>query len=242
MDKNSLLVSEIFGPTIQGEGASCGMRASFLRLGGCNLSCSWCDTPYTWDWTGKNGVAYDSKKELRWMKFNEIKDQLIKCSISPFSTLVVTGGEPMLQDRALELFIVTLDQLDYCPYRIEIETAGTIWRKFVDRRIRFNVSPKLENSGNRITKRYRPDVLGNFVGSQMATFKFVVQDIFDLAEVDKIVSRLSIHPSLVWIMPEGVSSGVLSDRLVDISENVIARGFNISPRLQIEIWGNRRGV
>ena len=165
MAKDSLVVNEIFGPTIQGEGSSCGRQATFLRLGGCNLSCVWCDTPYTWDWTGKNGVAYDQKTELRSMKFDEIRMQLVKCSVSPLTLLVVTGGEPMLQGEALESFFASLVQSGCCPRRIEIETAGTIFRVFSDSRVYFNVSPKLENSGNIAHKRYYPEVLRKFVNS-----------------------------------------------------------------------------
>ena len=55
-ENNSLTVSEIFGPTFQGEGPFTGRAAVFLRLGRCNLDCKWCDTPYTWDWKGKNGT------------------------------------------------------------------------------------------------------------------------------------------------------------------------------------------
>src|SRR5438046_5626962 len=61
----TLVVSEIFGPTFQGEGPSLGRRCVFLRLGACNLHCRWCDTPYTWDWTGRNGIEYDPRQELR---------------------------------------------------------------------------------------------------------------------------------------------------------------------------------
>ena len=61
--KASLAVSEIFGPTLQGEGPSSGRRAMFLRLAGCNLSCSWCDTAYTWDWS-----RYDKKAEVTMMQ------------------------------------------------------------------------------------------------------------------------------------------------------------------------------
>ena len=54
-----LPVSEVFGPTIQGEGPHAGRRVYFVRLGGCNLSCSWCDSAYTWD-----GETYDLREEL----------------------------------------------------------------------------------------------------------------------------------------------------------------------------------
>ena len=57
---DELVVAEVFGPTFQGEGPSIGRRAGFVRLGRCNLDCSWCDTPYTWDWD-----RFDPAKELR---------------------------------------------------------------------------------------------------------------------------------------------------------------------------------
>ena len=62
-----LLISEIFGPTIQGEGKSIGQTASFIRLGGCNLHCVWCDTPYTWD-----AARYDLREELTKIDIREI--------------------------------------------------------------------------------------------------------------------------------------------------------------------------
>ncbi|MGH3922689.1 MAG: 7-carboxy-7-deazaguanine synthase QueE, partial [Pseudonocardiaceae bacterium] len=55
-----LLIAEQFGPTFQGEGPSVGQQALFIRLSSCNLSCSWCDTPYTWDWT-----RFDPRVESR---------------------------------------------------------------------------------------------------------------------------------------------------------------------------------
>jgi 7-carboxy-7-deazaguanine synthase len=57
--KPPLVVSEVFGPTIQGEGPHAGQRAAFVRLGGCNLTCTWCDTAYTWD-----ARRYDLRAEL----------------------------------------------------------------------------------------------------------------------------------------------------------------------------------
>ena len=239
--KDSLLVSEIFGRTIQGEGSSCGVQATFLRLGGCNQHCVWCDTPYTWDWTGKNGVVYD-REELRWMKFDEIADRLLACSVSPSTMLVVTGGEPLLQTRSLLFFLAGLSQHEYFPLRVEIETAGTIWSDCFSSLVHFNVSPKLKNSGNPLSLRYHPKVLEQFAKSQHAIFKFVVRSVDDLLEVDQIVADLTIPKNLVWIMPEGISAGALPDRMANIAEDVIERGFNLSPRLQVELWGNKRGV
>ena len=240
--KDSLLVSEIFGHTIQGEGSSCGVQATFLRLGGCNQHCIWCDTPYTWDWTGKNGMTYDQKKELRWMTFDEIADRLLACSVSPSTMLVVTGGEPLLQTRGLLFFLAGLALHEYFPLRIEIETAGTIWSDCFSSLVHFNVSPKLENSGNPLSLRYHPKVLEQFVKSQHAIFKFVVCSVDDLLEVDQIVADLSIPKNLVWIMPEAKTDDILTGRFSEISETVIDRGYNLSPRFQVELWGNRRGV
>src|SRR5260221_13357763 len=102
----TLLVSEVFGPIIQGEGVSIGRPCEFLRLGGCNLSCVWCDTPYTWDWTGKNGVKYDPKVELHKLSFVDVAAYLIKCRPGGnIFTIVASGGEPMLQQHTLTEFI-----------------------------------------------------------------------------------------------------------------------------------------
>src|SRR5882762_8325214 len=106
-----LAVSEIFGPTWQGEGSSIGKRCYFLRLGGCNQHCVWCDTPYTWDWTGRNGTVYDPKREIRKYTPDDIVAELNRMlpdwelnddwrRMNP-KMLVISGGEPMLQQKRL---------------------------------------------------------------------------------------------------------------------------------------------
>ena len=90
-------VNEIF-KSIQGEGPNFGKPAIFLRTAQCNLKCTWCDTKYTWDW--KN---YDFSKEVKEMTIDEVKDAITELEIKH---LVITGGEPLLQQDDLADFPV----------------------------------------------------------------------------------------------------------------------------------------
>lgn len=230
-----LAVSEVFGPTFQGEGRSVGRRCVFLRLGGCNLKCSWCDTAYTWDW-----ARYDPKAEVRRLSVGVVIDELDALTFrQPDPTLlVVSGGEPMLQQRALKIL------LDSTIYRdVEIETNGTValnpdWMSGVFG-VKFNISPKLAHSGNGVT--YRTSVLKEYIQTYECTFKFVVREVGDLNEVDWVVDKAGVHQNAVYIMAEGVDPGVVRNRMVELAPHVIARGWNMTPRMHINLWGDKRG-
>jgi 7-carboxy-7-deazaguanine synthase len=231
-----LLVSEIFGPTFQGEGPSLGRRCSFLRLGGCNLACSWCDTPYTWDWTGRNGRRYDPRTELTQMNYEQAWEKL--CSHGT-DMLVVSGGEPLLQQAAL---VPLLELAANAGWRIEIETAGTIApRAEVARSIdQFNISPKLGNSGNRKEDRLVMEALEALVATGKAIFKFVACEIADLDEIEWLVTDFQLSP--VYVMPEGVTAEAVTARMGAIAAGVLTRGWNLTTRLHVLVYGNRRGV
>src|SRR5260370_39404043 len=139
---------------IQGEGPHSGKHCCFIRLYDCNLTCRWCDTSYTWANTKQraaktlSGKQYDKELERHTMTATEVLDALEKCwnwHESP-TNIVISGGEPMLQQEALLNVMMALDQAD-CP--IHIETAGTItpvdWMQQLLSHI--VVSPKLANSG-----------------------------------------------------------------------------------------------
>ena len=235
-NSEKLIVSEVFGPTFQGEGPSVGRRCSFLRLGACNLQCSFCDTPYTWDWAGKNGKRYDPEEELLQRSVQEIWDALVHHHTD---MLVITGGEPMLQQRRLEPLL----RLAHAnAWRVEIETAGTVApnEHIGDLVTQFNVSPKLANSGNHLHKRYRPDILNAFQATGRAAWKFVATTPQDLDEVEAIVQRHQLQP--IYIMPEATDAEALTGRLRLLAEDVLARGWNVTTRLQIALYGNQRGV
>jgi organic radical activating enzyme len=225
-----LVVSELFGPTFQGEGASCGQRAMFLRLGRCNLDCTWCDTPYTWDWT-----RFDPDTELRRVSVHDVITQLADID-APL--LVITGGEPMLQQRQL---IPVLEAARTHGWRVEVETNGTIApidavAALVDR---WNVSPKLAGSGVDQARRWQPDALRALAATGRAIGKFVVGSTSELDEVAAIAE--ATHLTDVWIMAEGTDSETLQDRMAMLAPHVLARGWNLSNRLQVMLWGNVRG-
>jgi 7-cyano-7-deazaguanosine (preQ0) biosynthesis protein QueE len=231
-----IVVSEIFGPTFQGEGPSLGRRCSFVRLGGCNLACSWCDTPYTWDWTGRNGTVYDPKKELRRLSVDQAWTDLVARGTD---MVVITGGEPLLQQVALGPL---LRRCREAGWQLEIETAGTVApsAEVVHLVDRFNVSPKLRNSGNHLEDRYRPNVIDALGATGKAIWKFVLTDVADLGEVAELVDRHRLRP--VYVMPEGISPDVVRIRSEQLVEAVLAQGWNLTTRLQVLIYGNRRGV
>jgi len=227
---DELVVAEVFGPTFQGEGPSLGRRAGFVRLGRCNLDCSWCDTPYTWDWE-----RYDPAKELRLEPVSAVLEQLER--MAP-EIVVFTGGEPLLQQHHLG------PVLGGCAARgwpVEVETNGTIVPDdaLVPLVAQWNVSPKLANSGIPLDKRIRPAALAALVATGAATFKFVATDPADLDEVAGLVEEHALAP--VWIMPEGTTPEAVLGHARSLAEPVIARGWNLTPRLHVLLWGDERG-
>jgi len=226
-----LKVNSIFGPTIQGEGRSQGKQVMFLRLGYCNLSCTWCDTKYTWDW--KN---YDVTKEVH------IMDQArILSKLEPCKAVVISGGEPLLQQSGLLPLIVELRKRGYW---IEIETNGTIAPKLellqhVDQ---FNCSPKLSNSGDTKEQRVKPRALQTLVASPKVFFKFVIGTEKDIREVWEYVKTYNIPTNRVYLMPLGKTKEELTQTTEKVRSLAVRHGFVFSSRLHVELWGTQRDV
>ena len=222
-----IIINEIFGPTVQGEGVNSGKQAAFIRLGGCNLTCTWCDTPYTWD-----ASRYDLKVENTRYDIDEVVTLLPKVPV-----IVISGGEPLLQSNTLAILCSELISRNY---KVEIETNGTRQPMPPNKEIRYNVSPKLEHAGDLLSKRITRHLV-EYVNDPNATFKFVVQNTNDLKQVDDIVAAHQIDVARVWIMPEGVTSEVLDKRLTAISQASIDRQYNVTGGLHIQMFGGVRG-
>lgn len=231
MSEPVLEVSEIFR-SLQGEGPSVGAPAVFLRLGVCNLRCAWCDTPYTWDF-----ARYDYDAEVTERSVGDVR-----AALEPLSgqRLVITGGEPMLQQTALAALLAGLD----ASVPVEVETNGTLAPEpALSARVdQWNVSPKLANSGEPERRRLIGDALASLRDTGRAFLKLVIESADDLGEADALVKRLSWPLERVVYMPQASTPELLAERSPWLAEACRERGVRFSTRLHVALWGARRGV
>ena len=223
-------INEIF-KSIQGEGPNFGKPAIFLRTAQCNLKCTWCDTKYTWDWEN-----YDYTKEVKEMTLEEIKEQILDLEIKH---LVITGGEPLLQQDDLADLLSFLKPDFY----VEIETNCTILpnKMLTDLVDQWNVSPKTENSGNPLELYENNECYYFFANQENCFFKYVVEDESDIPEIKKFVTKYNIPENHVQLMTQASTKEEISAREKSISELAKTNNFLFSPRLHVAMWGAQRG-
>lgn len=234
---------EIFA-SIQGEGASAGRPCVFVRLSRCNLTCRWCDTPYTWNWTTTpfahdDAVKWPREENRVRLPVEDVADRIL--ALTP-DRLVVTGGEPLLQPGPLTVLLTMLKAMRPALH-VEVETNGTrLATPALDPLIdQLNVSPKLAHSGNG-SERLVGDVLGRFASDRRAWFKFVVERREDAAEVASIVAEFDLPAARVQLMAEGRTSAALRARQEWLEPLCTAHGWRFTDREHIHRWGDARGV
>lgn len=238
-----LYVNEIFGPTIQGEGPFMGQHCCFLRLAGCNLSCVWCDTSYTWNFTRTGGTAvrpelksYSQAEEVHQMTPLEVAEKIFELNTR---LVIISGGEPMLQQDTLS---IAVGMLIASHKNVQFETNGTV---LPDKRMislfqqyPYNmfwvVSPKLKHAQTlqrpvdiRAWEEYAP------------SFKFVCQGPEDFDEVEQILGP-NHDPSDVFIMAEGRTPEELLPKQRLLIEGTLQRHWNFSTRMHDLLWDNVR--
>lgn len=245
-------INEIFGPTLQGEGSAAGQHCLFVRLAHCNLECKWCDTPYTWAFTQQKvdkldtplhpRHPFDKAEQIHPMPWYDVVTELrTKWDVAKQPTnIVISGGEPLMQGLRLYPLV---DQLWVWGNCIHIETAGTILppSNLHGRVTQYNVSPKLAHSGNLMSRAIKPEVLEFFARQFNAWFKFVVQSVNDFDEIDQLVEAFNIDRRRVMIMPEGTSATVNIATGRAIVDATTSRGYGLSMRTHILLWGDERG-
>lgn len=210
------------------------MPSVFIRTSGCNLRCVWCDTPYT-SWKPKGNER-------------SLKQILTEVKSHPSRHVVITGGEPLLAQSLEEL----TRRLKEKKYHITIETAATIFKPVLCDLI--SMSPKLSNSTPwkrekgkfaRMHEGHRLNfpVIQQFMDRYDYQLKFVVEHRRDFAEIQEILKKLKkVDPARVLIMAQGRTKKELQQKgpwIVDLCKK---HGFGYTPRLQIELFGNRRGT
>lgn len=228
-----MVIAEIFH-SIQGEGLLAGVPSVFVRTSGCNLRCSWCDTPYT-SWSPEGEPMSVEAVVQRVASYRR-------------RHVVITGGEPMIAAGIEEL----THRLRDAGCHLTIETAGTVWRDVVCDLA--SLSPKLSNSTPRereggkwaVTheeRRLNLDVLRRFMSLCDYQLKFVVEGEADLPEIEDLLRQLgTVAPDRVLLMPQGVTREELAARGPRIAQICLTRGFRFCPRLHIDLWGNTRGT
>lgn len=240
---------EIFH-SIQGEGKSVGRPSVFVRTSLCNLHCIWCDTDYTWNWEGTPFVHLKDNM-AGYAKYDK-KQCLVSCPVEhvarmirqyPCRNVILTGGEPMMQQTALTRLMQTL-QTHETTFHFEVETNGTLapTEGFEAAIHQYNVSPKLSNSNNPQKLRERPRALHAFADNPKANFKFVLTHPDDLTEIRYLAERYHIAPERLWLMPEGTTPQQLDERRLWLTDICKQYGFYYSDRLHVQIWGDKKGV
>ncbi|OGT68540.1 MAG: hypothetical protein A3J38_05595 [Gammaproteobacteria bacterium RIFCSPHIGHO2_12_FULL_45_9] len=248
--KHYLSVSEMFY-SIQGEGVSVGCPAVFLRLGGCNLRCEGfsyrdsvtgehlgCDTKAVWRHQQRQTF-------LEILAFWECQGWLSALRVG--AHLVVTGGEPLMHQGPLLLFLEQLDATLNLPdwSFLEIETNATLMPEvaLLSRVQQLNVSPKLAHSGESRERAYQSAVLKVFAAAPQAFFKFVVRSEADLEEIIRdYVEPFQLSPERVLLMPEGGTRAIVQARAPRVVEWCKRLGFRYTPRLHLDIWDQATGV
>jgi len=153
---------------------------------------------------------------------------------------VITGGEPLLQQNGISDLTTLLKENGHS---IEIETNGTITPNpsIASNVDRWNVSPKLANSGIATETRTNPEVLKWFVNESLAVFKFVVDVPADVSEVAKLAESLDLGSDRIILMPQGTSPSAIGAKTSWLVDLCIEKGFRFSTRLHVLIWGDERG-
>jgi organic radical activating enzyme len=194
-----------------------------------------CDTKYTWDWEN-----HDRDSQTIALSNEDVVRRVTEAAQPGCRNIVITGGEPLLQQAHLVDIARELKRLGY---RIEIETSGTIepladLATHVDQ---WNVSPKLSNSGNKLSARLRTGPLTWFAACDRAQFKFVIATKEEVAEVLDISNRFGIARDRITIMPEGTDAETLTSRALWLVECAREAGLRFGTRLHVYIWGAERG-
>jgi len=229
-------IAEIFH-SIQGEGALTGVPSVFVRTSGCNLRCVWCDTPYaSWNPEGEPRTIDAIVAEVQ--------------SHPATRHVVLTGGEPMIA-RDIQALATELKMLGY---HLTIETAGTVPPGGIACDLA-SLSPKLLNSTPHGEEhavwrqkheqlRWQPDVVRAWIDAGPWQLKFVITTPTDLEELEGMLAALDrdLPRDRIFLMPEATALAGMRERAGWLSELCKERGYRYAHRLQLELYGNRRGT
>jgi 7-carboxy-7-deazaguanine synthase len=242
MNQHKYRIAEVFGPTIQGEGPAAGKPVFFVRFGGCDYRCSWCDSMHA--------VDPEQVKLLPQQSAGEIIDQLrVLKEKGHADDVVLSGGNPMLWD--LTNFVAELNDLGYW---IHVETQGTVfkpWLYWIDEII---VSPKPPSSkmetSVEVTKMFLQNTRQLFPvrrGTMNVSLKYVVFDYADYMYAYKSAEYLGLEETFLSVgtLPTDTTEDLL-ERYRQVISWTLSTGFpctvKVLPQMHVLLWGHKLGV
>ncbi|KHE72886.1 7-carboxy-7-deazaguanine synthase QueE [Halobacillus sp. BBL2006] len=241
---NKFPVLEIFGPTIQGEGMVVGRKTMFVRTAGCDYSCAWCDSAFTWDGSAKDEIERLTADEI----ITRLKDE----GGNKFDHVTVSGGNPALLNNLHEL----IEPLHEQGVEVALETQGSRWQDWFTSIDDLTISPKPPSSKMKtnwmvldeiVTRLKENDRLSNL------SLKVVVFNDEDLVYAEEVHERYPDVPFFLQVgnddleedKPANLASHLLDqyewliDKVVD-SEKL--NHVRVLPQVHALVWGNKRGV
>lgn len=231
-------VMEVFGPTIQGEGMVMGRKTMFVRTAGCDYSCSWCDSKFTWDGTGTSTM----------MHAQQIIDELERIGGRSFSHVTISGGNPALHKGIGELLALCRER----SWKTAVETQGSLWKDWLLDIDDVTVSPKPPSSGMRTDFLQLSAMLEKLKPSR-TSLKVVVFNEQDFEYAEELHKRYPSFPFYLQVGNDdtiGTDDEQLTRHLLSryqwlIDRHLSSEALNdakVLPQLHTLLWGNKRGV
>lgn len=229
--RKTLPVIEIFGPTLQGEGEMIGKITHFIRLGGCDYRCTWCDSLHS-------VTPEQVRKNARWLLPEDIIAELK--GVANWVTL--TGGNPALHD--LEVLV---DELLNHGFQIAVETQGSIYRAWMTRCKVVTLSPKGPSSGMQDLLAH--EVLNKYLDKCNVNMKIVIfndEDLLFASRLHEVYGKAINNWYLsIGTRPTDTTNDII-ERWKSIAEGVMKRWpslreFAILPQAHVLLWGHALG-
>jgi 7-carboxy-7-deazaguanine synthase len=235
---SQLRIAEIFGPTIQGEGALIGEPTVFVRTGGCDYRCAWCDSLH----------AVDPAYRHTWaaMSADAVWAEVSLLSKGYPLTVSLSGGNPAIQD------FTQLIALGHAKgYRFACETQGSIAKRWFGDLDTLVLSPKPPSSGETVDWNAFDACLLAAKGAGNIVMKIVIFDDVDYAWARAAADKypdlpLYLQPGNLEVDPDvAVDPQLLADKLLWLVDKTINDSWfapRVLPQLHVLLWGNKRGV
>ena len=245
-------VLEIFGPTIQGEGMVIGRKTMFVRTGGCDYSCSWCDSAFTWNGEEKATMMTATEVFLELVKIGSVE------GTANFNHVTISGGNPALIGEPMAELV---EMLHTAGFEVGLETQGTFWKDWMAEIDDLTISPKPPSSGMKTDFDKLDMVIDNLdnhaveiadgVVTANHTLKVVIFNDEDFEYAKIIAKRYEGVPFFVSVGNEDAKEdGDISSRLLSKLDwlwgKVLAdpecNDWKPLPQLHTLVWANKRAV